>query len=82
MTTVDAPVLPPPADPGDIPSDVTRRYQAEGSDALRDALAGNGPIARRTVTDADLDVILGADYLDWVLGNRPTRPTTTADQAA
>jgi hypothetical protein len=45
------PVLPPPADPGDVPTATTLRYQAEGSDALRDALAGNGPIARRTVTD-------------------------------
>lgn len=75
------PVLPPPADPGDIPTATTLRYQAEGLDAVRDALAGNGPIARRTVTDADLGVILGADYLDWVLGDRATRPTT-ADQAA
>jgi hypothetical protein len=42
--TESAAVFPPAADPGDVTSETTRRYRAEGLDAVRRALAGNGPI--------------------------------------
>lgn len=75
--------------PDDDPHGVTRGYQAEGFDVTAAALELNGPLApvpyfadpaapapRRTVTSADLDLILSDAYLDYLLGARATRPTT------
>lgn len=89
MTTT---TLPPAADPGDVSSATTRRYEAEGQAAVSAALECSGPIKpvpyhadacepaesiRRTALDVPLRVcvITSRPYLDWVLGNRPTRPT-------
>lgn len=81
----------------DDPHGVRRRYQAEGFDALTAALEQRGPIKpapyfeattgptsrrRNRVPRADLDVILSDAYLDYLLGNRKTRPTAAERLAA
>lgn len=80
--------------PGEDP---TRRYQAEGFDALTAALELNGPLApvpyfadaaplptrrRRTrISRAHLAVVLSEPYRLWVMNEGP-RPTLAAEQLA
>lgn len=68
--------------PDDDPHGVRHGYEAEGLDAVLGALELNGPIARRTVPTADLDLILSDAYLDYLLGVRATRPTAAERLAA
>lgn len=83
--------------PDDDPNGVRHGYEAEGHAATTAALQLNGPIKpapyfadttgptsrrRNRVPRADLDVILSDAYLDYLLGNRKTRPTAAERLAA